>query len=77
MKRILFLAVVSSLFAAPLRAQDSLKHITFAVGAGFSFPVGAVKAHTKTGFNFVASAGPRFNPRFTLTVDFSLHYTEG
>jgi opacity protein-like surface antigen len=60
----------------PVRAQDFLNHITADVGAGFSFPIGEAANHTKTGFNFVASGGPRFNSHFSLSLDFSLHYLE-
>jgi hypothetical protein len=60
----------------PLHAQDSLEHITVAVGAGFTFPLGSTADHTKMGFNFVASGGPRFSPRFSATLDFSLHYLD-
>ena len=62
------------LFTPPLHAQDYLQHVTFEFGAGFSFPVGQTADHTKMGWNFVASGGPRFNRRFSLTADFSLHY---
>ena len=78
MIRPLCLAIIScSLFAAPVCAQDFLNrfdHFTAEVGAGFSFPAGVHADHLKTGFNFVASGGPRFNSHFTLTGDFSLHY---
>src|SRR5215510_860603 len=78
MIRPLCLAIIScSLFAAPVSAQDFLNHFdhfTAEVGAGFSFPAGVHADHVKTGFNFVASGGPRFNTHFSLTADFSLHY---
>src|SRR5215467_14077959 len=54
--------------------QDRLKHVTFDAGAGFSFPVGQLENHADTGFNFVASGGARFNSRWSLNLDFSLHY---
>jgi opacity protein-like surface antigen len=76
MQRIFLSAIICLVFVLPLRAQDSLSHITASVGAGFSFPLGTLRDHTKTGFNFVASGGPRFNPHFSLTLDFSLHYLE-
>jgi opacity protein-like surface antigen len=67
-------AIIAVLFSIDLQAQDRLKHVTFDVGAGFSFPTGPLAGHTRTGFNFVASAGPRLNPTFSAAVDFSLHY---
>jgi opacity protein-like surface antigen len=76
MQRISFGLLISLLLIAPLQAQDFLQHVTAGVGAGFSFPVGTTGNHTKTGFNFVASGGPRFNPHLSLTLDFSLHYLE-
>lgn len=75
MKHILLLLVICSLSVLPSHAQDSLKGVTVAVGAGFSFPVSDVKTHTQTGFNFIASGGPRFH-RFSLTLDFTLNYME-
>ena len=66
--------VVGVLFSTNLQAQDSLKHLTFDVGAGFTFPAGQLANHTKVGFNFVASGGPRFNPSLSLNLDFGLHY---
>src|SRR5215470_13644057 len=74
MQRIFLPVVIGLLFAMPLRAQDWLNHITAKVGAGFSFPADALADHVNTGFNFTASGGPRFNPRFSLTLDFTLHY---
>jgi hypothetical protein len=80
MQRAFLAAVIVSLFTMPLRAQDFLDrfndHITVDAGAGFSFPAGTVADRTKMGFNFAASGGPRFNRRFTLTLDFSLHYLD-
>jgi opacity protein-like surface antigen len=76
MQRISFALLISLLFVAPLRAQDFLKHITAGVGAGFSFPAATTRERTKTGYNFVASGGPRFNDHLTLSLDFSLHYLE-
>jgi hypothetical protein len=73
-QRVFLPAVVSLLLAAPLHAQDFLNHLTVGAGAGFSFPIDEIAAHTKTGFNFVASGGPRLNPRFSVGLDFSLHY---
>ena len=75
MKRIFLSAVICILFTLPLHAQEFLTHVTVAAGAGFSFPAGTVADHTKTGFNFVASGGPRFN-HFSLPLDFSLHYLD-
>jgi opacity protein-like surface antigen len=65
------LAVVLSVYSY---GQDRLKHVTFDAGAGFSFPVGQLDNHAETGFNFVASAGARFNSRLSLGLDFALHY---
>jgi opacity protein-like surface antigen len=76
MKRILLSALICILFTLSLRAQDVLQHVTVAVGAGFSFPTATAADHTKTGFNFVASGGPRFNHRLSLALDFSLHYLD-
>jgi opacity protein-like surface antigen len=76
MKRILFLPLICLLFAVHASAQSPLRGVTAAAGGGFSFPVGDIKTHTETGFNFFASGGPRFNPHFALTVDFTLHYME-
>jgi opacity protein-like surface antigen len=73
MQRILLSVALCLLYTMPLPAQDFLNHLTVDVGAGFSFPVGSVARHTKMGFNFVASGGPRFD-RFTLTLDYGLHY---
>src|SRR5262249_33087103 len=73
MRRVLFCVILSWLFVLPLRAQQRFDHITFGAGAGFTFPLDALSHHTKTGFNFVASGGPRFD-RLSLTLDFSLHY---
>jgi len=76
MQRTLVLVVMCLSFTTPLLAQDVLKHVTFGAGAGFSFPLGTLDNRTKTGFNFVASGGPRFNSRFSVPVDFSLHYLD-
>ena len=67
-------AGICLLFAIPLRAQDSLNHITAGVGAGFTFPLSAIGDHAKNGYNFMASGGPRFNPHFSVTLDFGLHH---
>ena len=75
MRQIFRLVVICLVSAVPVRAQDFLNHITADVGAGFTFPVGRIADHTKNGFNFVASGGPRFN-RFSVTLDFSLHYMD-
>jgi len=62
------------LFSSLSQAQDVLNHVTFGVGAGFSVPSGTTQHHTQTGFNFTADGGPRFNGRFSATLDFSLSY---
>jgi opacity protein-like surface antigen len=74
MRRVFFSAVLCLLFSIQVWAQDFLNHITAEAGAGFTFPIGRIAPRTQTGFNFVAAAGPRFNRRFSLTLDFSLHY---
>jgi opacity protein-like surface antigen len=71
---ILYCLMICLLFTTPLKAQDFPRDFTVAVGAGFSFPIDPLASRTKTGFNFTASGGPRFNPRLSLTLDFSLHY---
>src|SRR5262249_50789068 len=76
MRRIYLYIVMCLLFTAASKAQDFLNHVTAEAGAGFSFPVGTIGDHTKNGFNFVASGGPRFNRRLSLTLDFSLHYMD-
>jgi hypothetical protein len=75
MRRIIFALIVCASLVLPLCAQDSPKGFTASAGGGISFPIGTVKTRTSTGFVFVASAGPRFNPRFSLVADFSLQYT--
>jgi hypothetical protein len=75
MRRIFVSVILSGLFVLPLLAQDRFDHVTVGAGAGFSFPLDALSHHTKTGFNFVASGGPRFD-RLSLTLDFSLHYLD-
>jgi len=76
MRQISLFVVICLFSVVPLPAQDFLNHITADVGAGFTFPVDKIANHTKNGFNFVASGGPRFNPRFSVTLDFSLHYMD-
>ena len=81
MQRIFLSLVICLLFTMPLPARDPLNHdflnhITFDAGAGFTFPLATLADHTKTGFNFVASGGPRFNRHLDLTLDFSLHYLD-
>jgi hypothetical protein len=74
LRRPLVSIVLCLLFTTSLRAQNFLNHVTMGAGAGFSFPVSTLSHRTKTGFNFVASGGPRFNSRFSVPIDFSLHY---
>jgi len=76
MQRVFFSAIICVLFTMPVRAQDFLNHITAEAGAGFTFPLGRIAPRTQNGFNFVATAGPRFNRRFSVTLDFSLHYMD-
>src|SRR5215831_1741761 len=76
MRRCVLSVVICLLVVTPLGAQDILNHITFSAGAGFSFPLDPLAHHTKTGFNFTASGGVRFNKRVTTTLDFSLHYLD-
>jgi opacity protein-like surface antigen len=73
---VLFPCIIGLLFTQPVWAQDFLNHVTFGAGAGFTFPQGAIAAHTKTGFNFTATGGPRFDRRFSVSADFSLHYLD-
>lgn len=54
--------------------QDRLEHITFDVGGGFAFPAGQLGNRVQTGFGIVASGGPRFNPRLSLGLDFTINY---
>jgi opacity protein-like surface antigen len=74
LKRIPLLLAFCLLSAMPAQAQKNPDHVTFELGAGFSFPLATTAHHTKTGFNFVASGGPRLNRQLSLTLDFSLHY---
>src|SRR5262245_41630869 len=76
MQRIVLPVVICLLLSLPADAQNVLNHITAQVGAGFSFPLGATGNHTKMGYNFVGSAGPRFNDHFSVSLDFSLHYLD-
>jgi opacity protein-like surface antigen len=76
MQQILLLVLICLLFTLPLPAQNFLDHVTAEAGAGFTFPVDTMRNHTKNGFNFLASGGPRFNRHFTMTLDFSLHYMD-
>jgi opacity protein-like surface antigen len=62
-------------FCSISQAQDVLKNVTFGFGAGFSVPTGATRDHTQTGFNFTANGGPRFDSRFSATLDFMLTYS--
>jgi len=61
-------------FSTFVHGQDRLEHITFDAGGGFSFPTGQLGNRVQTGFSFVASGGPRFNPSFSVGLDFALHY---
>jgi hypothetical protein len=74
MKRTILYIVVSFLFSMNLLAQDTLKHLTFDFGGAFSFPAGQLAHHAKTGFEFTASGGPRFNPSLSVGLDFALSY---
>jgi opacity protein-like surface antigen len=63
------------LFSTNLPAQNTLEHVTFGAGGGFTFPVGQLSNRTQTvGYEFAASGGPRFNPSLSLTLDFAIHY---
>jgi hypothetical protein len=73
-KRTVVYVVVSFLFSVNLLAQDSLKHFTFDVGGGFSFPAGQLKNHANNGVELVASGGPRFNSRLSVGLDFALNH---
>jgi len=61
---------------AEAQTQNFLDHITAEAGAGFSFPVGTIANHAKNGFHFAAAGGPRLNQRWSITLDFSLHYMD-
>src|SRR5262245_36359975 len=76
MRRTLFIVGICLSSATTLRAQDFLSHVTVSAGAGFTFPVDSLANQAKNGFNFVASGGPRFTPRFSTTLDFGLHYMD-
>jgi opacity protein-like surface antigen len=72
--RVALAVVIGLVFCAISQAQDVLNNVTFGFGAGFSVPAGATRNHVQTGFNFTANGGPRFDSRFSATLDFSLHY---
>jgi len=74
MKRTILYVVISFLSSMNLPAQDTLKHFTFDFGGAFSFPAGQLAHHAKTGFEFTASGGPRFNPSLSVGLDFALSY---
>jgi opacity protein-like surface antigen len=74
--RLVLALVICLVFCSVYEAQDVLKHVTFGFGAGFSVPAGATRNHTQTGFNFTANGGPRFDSRFSATLDFSLHFLD-
>ncbi len=76
MKRILLAAMICLAVAAPSHAQGFLRHFTSQFGTGFSLPVGATNDHAGVGGNFVAAAGPRFNSRTSVMLDFSYHATD-
>jgi opacity protein-like surface antigen len=62
--------VIGLLAAFPLSAQSG---VTAEFGGGIALPVGVTSDHAKTGFSFVASAGPRFNDHFSGLLDFTFH----
>jgi hypothetical protein len=74
MKRTILYVVVSFLFSMNLLAQDRFEHFTFDFGGAFSFPAGQLANHARTGFEFTASGGPRFNPSLSVGLDFALSY---
>jgi Outer membrane protein beta-barrel domain len=74
MKRTILYVVVGILFTKNLVAQDRLKHVTFDVGGGFSFPTGQLANRADTGFGLVASGGPRFSPSLSIGLDFAIQF---
>jgi hypothetical protein len=73
-KRTVVCVVVGVLFQVNLPAQDTLKHLTFDVGGGFSFPAGQLKNHANNGVELVASGGWRFNPSLSVGLDFAVSH---
>ena len=73
-RRASFCVLLVCVFSTFVHGQDRLEHITFDAGGGFSFPTGQLGNRVQTGFSFVASGGPRFNPSFSVGLDFALHY---
>jgi opacity protein-like surface antigen len=73
-RRAFFCVLLVCVFSMYVHGQDRLEHITFDVGGGFSFPTGQLGNRVQTGFSLVASGGPRFNPRFSVGLDFAIHY---
>jgi hypothetical protein len=61
-------------FSTYVDGQDRFENFTVDVGGGFSFPTGQLGNRVQTGFSFVASGGPRFNPSLSVGLDFALHY---
>src|SRR5689334_11988322 len=73
-RRAFFCVLLVCVFSMCVHGQDRLEHITFDVGGGVSFPAGQLGNRVQTGFGLVASGGPRFNPRFSVGLDFAIHY---
>src|SRR5262245_32052076 len=72
MKRVLIAVALCLATAVPSQAHEFVKRLTAQIGAGAAFPVGVTNDHAGTGFNFIATAGPRISRKFSLVVDFSL-----
>jgi opacity protein-like surface antigen len=60
--------VIILLMVISVNAQS---RVTAEFGGGISLPVGVARDHAKTGFGFVAAAGPRFNEHFSTLLDFT------
>ena len=74
MRRASFCALLVCVFSLNVHGQDRLEHVTFDVGGAFSFPTGQLDNRVQTGFGIVASGGPRFNPSFSVGLDFAINY---
>jgi opacity protein-like surface antigen len=73
-KRILLCATICLISASALQAQDSFfSSFTGAIGAGITLPVARADDFAGTGGHFMAAAGPRFNSRTSLLLDFGYH----
>jgi len=73
-RRAFFCVLLVCVFSVYVHGQDRLEHLTFDVGGAFSFPTGQLGNRVQTGFGIVASGGPRFNPSFSVGLDFDVQY---